>query len=174
MKMIINQRKYKLVCKKCKHSDQVIENRHDIAIRFNRFFVNVGSTLANKIPVSNECPPDFMKFNNASMFGVAQVEESQIVNIITNFNDSTAGWDEFKPKVIKSIKHSVKIPLAHISNLSFASGIFLKQPKIANIVPILQADDEIVLTSYRPVSVLPVFSKLLERLMYNRLIDYIN
>ena len=77
-----------------------------------------------------------MKFNNASMFGVAQVEESQIVNIITNFNDSTAGWDGFKPKVIKSIKHSVKIPLSHIINLSFASGIFPKELKIANIVPI--------------------------------------
>ena len=174
MKMIINKRKYKLVCKKFKHNDQVIENGHDIANRFNRFFVNVGSTLANKIPVSNECPLDFMKFNNASVFGVTQVEESEIVNIISNFNDSAAGWDEFKPKVIKSIKHSVKIPLAHISNLSFTSGIFPKELKIANIVPIFKADDEMVFTNYRPVSVLPVFSELLERLMYNRLIDYIN
>ena len=174
MKMIINKRKYKPVCKKFKHNDQVIENGYDIANRFNRFFVNVGSTLANKIPVSNECPLDFMKFNNASVFGVTQVEESEIVNIIGNFNDSAAGWDEFKPKVIKSIKHSVKIPLAHISNLSFTSGIFPKELKIANIVPIFKADDEMVFTNYRPVSVLPVFSKLLERLMYNRLIDYIN
>ena len=174
MKMIINKRKYKPVCKKFKHNDQVIENGHDIANRFNRFFVNVGSTLANKIPVSNECPLDFMKFNNASVFGVTQVEESEIVNIISNFNDSAAGWDEFKPKVIKSIKHSVKIPLAHISNLSFTSGSFPKELKVANIVPIFKADDEMVFTNYRPVSVLPVFSKLLERLMYNRLIDYIN
>ena len=174
MKMIINKRKYKPVCKKFKHNDQVIENGHDIANQFNRFFVNVGSTLANKIPVSNECPIDFMKFNNASVFGVTQVEESEIVNIISNFNDSAAGWDEFKPKVIKSIKHSVKIPLAHISNVSFTSGIFPKELKIANIVPIFKADDEVVFTNYRPVSVLHVFSKLLERLMYNRLIDYIN
>ena len=115
-----------------------------------------------------------MKFNNASVFGGTQVEETEIVNIISNFNDSAAGWDEFEPKVFKSIKHSVKIPLAHISNLSFTSGIFPKELKIANIVPIFKADDEMVFTNYRPVSVLPVFSKLLERLMYNRLIDYIN
>ena len=65
-----------------------------------------------------------MKCNNTSVFGVTEISESEIVNIIDNFNDSAAGWDEFKPKVIKSIKNSVKIPLAHISNLSFTSGVF--------------------------------------------------
>ena len=115
-----------------------------------------------------------MKCNNTNVFGVTEVAESEIVNIIDNFNDSAAGWDEFKPKVIKSIKNSVKIPLTHISNLSFTSGVFPKELKIANVVPIFKADDEMVFTNYRPMSVLPVFSKLLERLMYNRLIDYIN
>ena len=156
--MIINKRKYNMYAK-FKHNDQVVENGHEITNRFN---------------VSNECPLDFIKFNNASVFGVTQVEESEIVNITSNFNDSAAGWDEFKPKVNKIIKHSVKIPLAHISNLSYASGIFPKKLQIANIVPIFKADDEMVFTNYRPVSVLPVFSKFLERLMYNRLIDYIN
>ena len=174
MKMIINKRIYQSTCKKIKYNDTVIENGHDIANRFNHFFVNVGSTLAHKIPMSNECPFDFMKCNNTSVFGVTEVAEFEIVNIIDNFNDSAAGWDEFKPKVIKSIKNSVKIPLTHISNLSFTSGVFPKELNIANVVLIFKADDEMVFTNYRPMSVLPVFSKLLERLMYNRLIDYIN
>ena len=68
----------------------------------------------------------------------------------------------------------MKIPLAHISNLSLTSGVFPKEFKIAYIAPIIKAVDEMVFTNYRPVSVLHVFSKLLKRLMYNRLIDYIN
>ena len=62
----------------------------------------------------------------------------------------------------------------YITNLSFQTGVFPRELKIANVVPILKAGDEMFFTNYRPVSVLPVFSKILERLMYNRLIEYIN
>ena len=51
--------------------------------------------------------------------------------------------------------------------------MFQKELKIANIVPIFKGN-EMVFTNYRPVSVLPVFSKLLERLMYNRPFDFTN
>ena len=62
----------------------------------------------------------------------------------------------------------------HITNFSFQTGVFPRELKIANVVPIFKAGDEMVFTNYRPVSVLPVFSKILERLTYNRLIEYIN
>ena len=62
----------------------------------------------------------------------------------------------------------------YVSNLSFQTGVFPRELKIANVVPIFKSGDEMVFTNYRPVSVLPIFSKILERLMYNRLIDYIN
>ena len=66
------------------------------------------------------------------------------------------------------------MPLTHICNLSFQKGVFPTELKIANVVPIYKSGDEMIFTNYRPVSVLPVFSKLLERLMYNRLIGFIN
>ena len=62
----------------------------------------------------------------------------------------------------------------YITNLSFQTGVFPRELKIANVVPIFKAGDEMFFTNSRPVSVLPVFSKILERLMYNRLIEYIN
>ena len=75
---------------------------------------------------------------------------------------------------MKNIKESIKTPLTHICNKSFSSGLFPSELKIANVVPIFKSGDEMVFSNYRPVSVLPVFSKLLERLMYNRLISFIN
>ena len=54
------------------------------------------------------------------------------------------------------------------------NGIFPSELKIANVVPFYKSGDEMVFSNYRPVSVLPVFSKLLERLVYNRLISHIN
>ena len=76
--------------------------------------------------------------------------------------------------VVKHVKEHIKLPLAHICNLSFGTGVFLCELKIANVMPIFKANDEMIFSNYRPVSVLPVFSKLIERLMLNRLIHYIN
>ena len=54
------------------------------------------------------------------------------------------------------------------------TGILPSESKIANVVLIDKFGDEMVFSNYRPVSVLPVFSKLLERLVYKRLISQIN
>ena len=53
-------------------------------------------------------------------------------------------------------------------------GIFPNAYKIAKITPIFKADDETLLSNYRPISVLPVFSKNLERIMYNRISTYLS
>ena len=54
------------------------------------------------------------------------------------------------------------------------TGVFPSELKIANVVPIFKSGDDMLFSNYRPVSVLPVLSKILERLMYNRLILYVN
>ena len=102
------------------------------------------------------------------------VTEQEIYKIIDTFKDSAAGWDDLKSTMIKHIKESITTPLVHICNRSFETSIFPSELKIANVVPIYTSGDEMVFSNYRPVSVLPVFSKLLERLVYNRLISHIN
>ena len=61
----------------------------------------------------------------------------------------------------------------HIFNLSLEKGIFLEDLKIARITPIFEAGDESKMGNYRPISVLPCFSKILERIMYNKLFKYL-
>ena len=72
------------------------------------------------------------------------------------------------------IKNCAKKPLTHICNRSFETSVFPSELKVANVVPIFKSGDEMLFSNYRPVSVLPVFSKVPEKLMYNRLIIYIN
>ena len=45
-----------------------------------------------------------MEYKNDSVFGVTQVAESEIVNIIDNVNVCATGWDEFKPRLYKALK----------------------------------------------------------------------
>ena len=119
-------------------------------------------------------PSDYLKHDIVNKMYLDPVTENEIDKIILNFRESSAGWDELKPTVIKSIRHCIALPLRHICNLSFRTGIFPDELKIANVVPIFKSGDEMIFSNYRPVSVLPVFSKIIERLMYNRLLKYTN
>ena len=64
-------------------------------------------------------------------------------------------------------------PLAHIFNVSFSSGVFPDALKIARVVPVFKGGDHSKSVNYRPISILPCISKILERLMYLRLYSYL-
>ena len=172
--MVINKRKYRQCCTKFVSNGETLKDGKLIANKFNDFFVNVGSSLAKTIPLSPKNPTDYMMQNIDTIFNINPVTEDEIVKIMGQFKDSAAGWDSLKPSIIKNIKEYVKLPLACICNLSFSTGVFPTELKLANVAPVFKANDEMAFTNYRPVSVLPVFSKLVERLMYNRLVTYIN
>ena len=172
--MIINKRKCNPTCSKFKCNGSVIEDGKVIANKFNDFFINVGPTLAKNIPSTKKNQTEYITQNIETVFAVSPVSDHEILKILGDLKDSAAGWDELRPNMIKHVKQDIKLPLAHICNLYFGTGVFPSDLKIANVVPIFKANDEMIFSNYRPVSVLPVFSKLIERLMYNRLIQYIN
>ena len=74
-----------------------------------------------------------------------------------------------------AIKESIDLIvniLTHLVNLSMASGIFPDLLKQARVVPIFKSGDARPV-NYRVISVLPIFSKVFERLVYNRLLNYV-
>ena len=172
--MVINKRKQRQISNRFKCNGKTIEDENLIANKFNDFFINIGPELAKNIPPSNKSPSEYITNVSEATFTINAVTDTEVANIIGNFNDNAAGWDDLGPKIIKGIKYYVKLPLTHICNLSFASGVFPTELKVANVEPIYKYNDEMMFSNYRPVSMLPVLSKLLERLMYNRLIHYIN
>ena len=64
-------------------------------------------------------------------------------------------------------------PLLHVFHLSIIRGICPDDLKIARVTPVFQGGDDKELGNYRPISVLPCFSKILERIMYNRLYNHL-
>ena len=61
----------------------------------------------------------------------------------------------------------------YICNLSLNQGIFPTEMKVANVIPLYKANNPDVFNNYRPVSLLCTLSKVLERVMYSRLIEYL-
>ena len=86
----------------------------------------------------------------------------------------SAGYDNIPMSIIKRSINSISTPLTHIVNLSIIHGIVPNELKIARVVPIFKSCDKALFSNYRPISVLPCFSKILERIIYNRIINYLN
>ena len=87
---------------------------------------------------------------------------------------TATGFDHVPMSLIKETIISISSPLTHIFNQSITSGMVPIELKIARVVPLFKAGDKSIFSNYRPISVLPSFSKILEKLVYNRLIDYLS
>ncbi len=83
------------------------------------------------------------------------------------------GFDNISTKLIKDTIDAIALPLTHIINLSFTSGIVPQKMKIAKIIPIFKSGKHTLFNNYRPIiSLLPAFSKLMEKLVCNKLLIF--
>ena len=175
MKEIISKNKSTSPCSRFYINDSanISNDKKEIADNFNSFFINVGPNLAKKISPTSQSRTSFMTRNCNSMV-VLPVNQSEIIDIIKNLKHSSPGWDAISANVVKVTYPCFIEPLAHIMNLSITQGIFPKELKLAKVIPLYKASDPMVFSNYRPVSVLPLFSKIPEHLMYTRLLSFIN
>ena len=151
-----------------------VSDKHLIANKFNDFFVNIGSSLAEKIPPGQCDPITYVKNGNINTIFLRPVNNDEVMSILKDMRTSSPGWDDLSPKIVKQTYMYFFQPLCHICNVSLLHGIFPNELKIAKVIPLYKGGESKWLVNYRPVSVLPVFSKVLERLMYNRIIEFID
>ena len=84
------------------------------------------------------------------------------------------GFDKIDSNIVIESFLELAYPLFHLCRLSLKEGVFPNSMKIAVITPIFKAGDRTLVSNYRPISVLPVFSKVLERIMYNRVYEHMS
>ena len=116
--------------------------------------------------------PPFFRWANARITS-CHVTEEDIVLIIKTLDSSKAhGWDNISIKMIKIWGESITVPLKIIFEQSLKEKKFPEVWKKANIVPVHKKVDKDLIKNYRPVSLLPIFSKVYEGVIYNALFSY--
>ncbi len=91
----------------------------------------------------------------------------------TNLNKAP-GLDKIPIKLIKLAGDAIYDSLLHIFNLVLSTGIFPDDLKLAKIIPIHKEGDKAECGNYRPISVIPIVAKILEKIIYDQLSSYIN
>lgn len=151
-------------------NDEPTRNKKLIADSFNKYFVDVGPSLAAKVPHSNLAPEDYMHGNYSQSIFLAPATQIEVLNCVLKLKSSSApGQDSLKSDIVKSVASELAAPLAHVINLCFETGIVPQQMKVALITPVHKGGDPSQFLNYRPISVLPVFSKVFERILHDRL-----
>ena len=118
-----------------------IVNKQTIADEFNNFFVNVGPNLVKNIPAVNNVASiyDYMGQQNLNSMFINPVNEAEVIRIIKlcKTNDSM-DYNDISMWVLSRIAPHVVKPLVHIFNLSFSTGIFPSELKIAKVIPLFK------------------------------------
>jgi hypothetical protein len=151
-----------------------ISDTREIAEGFNNFFSNIGFQTSHNVPQTNKHFSSYMPNKQLHSMFLEQVEPSDVISSVNKLKPkSSSGHDGFSTKILKDTIENIIEPITYIVNQSFNKGVFPDEMKIAKVIPIYKTTEKNLLKNYRPVSLLPAFSKLLEKLMYTKLMAFL-
>ena len=154
--------------------DQEISDQGKITKCFNKFFVDIGPKLASMIPELQTKFDQYLNLHQTFM-SESNLTDDELKEALGSLKpNKSPGYDNISSNVVNQTSDMFFTPLEYIFNLSLQQGIFPENLNIAKVSPVYKKDEEFLLTNYRSISVLPCFSKLLERIMYNRLFKYLS
>jgi len=157
-----------------KVDEKSIDDPKEIASALNNFFVNIGPNTEKTIPHNPVIQPDkYLKNKNQVEFLITHISNEEVLDIINQLESKSTGPQSIPVNLLKIIPDLIILPLCKIINNSFSSGIFPDALKISKVVPIHKGGPADELNNYRPISLLSVFDKILEKLMHKRLYNFL-
>ena len=157
-----------------KVNDTSYTNNNDISNKFNDYF----TSIANEINPSPLNPCDFIPETD-SIFRLREINIHVLIKLVKKMdNKKSSDMFGLSNCLLKQIINSIAVPLVHIINQSIKTGQIPSQLKIAKVLPIFKYSNNSKMDkcnpgNYRPISLLPIFSKLLEKIVSEQLTRYL-
>ena len=152
------------------HQNLELTNPPEMADAMNNFFVNIGKSVEEKIPLGNKQFSDYLGEPNRYSITLNYCTTDEIEDYINKLDVSKASGPFSVPSnILKTHKDIFLQPLTAIVNKSLAEGVFPSLLKTATVCPIYKKNDRNQCANYRPISLLSNLSKIFERAMYNRI-----
>ena len=155
-----------------------LDNKYDgstISDGFNNFFASVGTTLEKDIPASDSSPMDHLREPTYDEYNDnLSTTSEEIKTVIKSLNPVGGGLDNISTEILMLTYKKCLPYLVYFFNLCLQTATFPDKLKIGLIVPIHKSGDKSKFNNYRPISLLPIFSKILEKLIHSRLLHYLD
>ena len=118
-------------------------------------------------------PEKFLTNRNQFNLIIAHISEEDILDIIEDLPSKSSGPASIPLRLLKLIADIIIFPLCRIINSSFSLGIFPDVLKTAKVIASYKGGSSEEVNNYRPISLLSIFDKIMEKLMKIRLYDFL-
>ena len=153
---------------------KIVAEPKDIANHINNFFVNVGPDLENSIPKVNHISANqYLKDRNQFNLIIAHISNEEVLELIQSLPNKGSGPASIPLNMLKSALDLIVVPLCHIINTSFNTGVFPEMLKIAKVLPLHKSGSTLDKNNFRPISLLSIFDKIIEKIMHKRLYEFL-
>jgi hypothetical protein len=147
----------------------------EIANHFNRFFTQVGKNISSSIPPVQKQPEDFIHYDhvfpNLNLTNTTPEHVKKVIKSLAPKQSRDVSGTS--TKLVKFIGNAIAEPLSHIFNLSLESGKFPSKLKQCRVIPIFKSGNVSECDNYRPISLLSSISKVLEKIVAEKLTDHL-
>ena len=155
---------------------KLVENRRDISNNFNIFFSSIAKKMNVKLYSStlNNENENYSKYLSNRVTGsifLSLCSSEEIEEIINKLENDKAS--DISIVILKRCAGLISRHLANFLNYFMDCGVFPSILKTGKITPIFKKGDPQLLDNYRPISMLPVFGKIFEKLIYKRLYSFL-
>lgn len=145
------------------------------------YFSNIGKKLADDIIKINRQPTTPSNNNLCESLTpidslvLLEVNETEVDSIISQLrNDCAVGWDGISSSLLRKCRQELVPPLTYICNRCIQTGTFPDALKKAIILPIYKSGNKDCVNNYRPISILPSISKIIEKILNKQLKGFLN
>ena len=157
---------------------ELISCRRIIANKFNEYFVTLASNMNAELDDPNGLPilelPNFQNYLSnkvESSIYLSEINEDEVVDIIKQFENGKSS--DIPVMLVKSSARIISPILTKLYNKNIENGTFPEKFKTGKVTPVYKKENAELLENYRPVSTLPIFGKIFEKLIYSRLYSFL-
>ena len=152
---------------------KLVTDQKTVSKLFNNYFINVADNLAKKIPKPSTKYQDYLKNPNEHSIYLHETTPDEVQKIIDKLDpNKAADIYGISTKLVKDGGLVMTEIITFLFNMSISQGKFPDALKNAKVIPIHKDDSRLEMSNYRPISLLPTLSKIFEKLMYARLIQF--
>lgn len=165
-----------------KFANELVSEPLSLATKLNDFFQSTINEIAQLFSNSYDPQQNIGNIDTKedvsspdSKFNIQKITENEVENIISKLRSSKAR-DEFGFDInfLKHYKSCLLVPVTHLINLSITQAVVPLSWKVAKVTPIYKSCDKTDPANYRPISILPIFSKIAEKWVANSIINHHN
>ena len=161
------------------HNDEQIFDNKEVANRFNNFFISVAQNLKEPLDSTShdrlyEYCDKKLKEKQTDYFEIPEISLEKVKKYLSTLDISKAtGNDNVGPKLLRLAGPLIAESLCYLCNLSIHTSTFPSIWKEAKVKPLFKTGSRDDVNNYRPISILPILSKLLEKHVHDSLMNYL-